>query len=1180
LRIKNLSIIGFKSFSESSNIAISEDLVGIVGPNGCGKSNIIDAIRWVLGAQSPTNLRVSNMEDLIWGGSSITKPTGMAEITLTLEDTNGLYNHIKFLENSEISITRRIYRSNESEYLINKTPVRLKDIHDILMDINLGVNSFSIIELANVNNLIEARPEERKLIIEEICGIAKFKKYKKETLKKIENIQINLARVNDIFKEVINQKRTLYFQKTKLDLFTKIKEKIKNLELFLAKTNLDDLLPQLQKIQSDLQNLIKDDLAENTAFSQKEVVLSKLELEMKTQDEDLFKSEELLLSKKEENQKLYTQLEILKNEIKSIIEKKIDRENNLKTLNIKLDEINLCLTSGSDKILKSEEELKTNEYNIKIEEIKKFELDYENLTEKLKQIQNENLLFLNEETQIKNEISVYEKEFQNLNKEFGELNKEELRLNEHLTINTTSILKLKQKLENEKDSEKKLTEKKENFYNDQKSYRDELEKLLKENDKIKNNHSQVKIKLDDVIELEKKYSGYVDSVKYIIENKETLGARGTILDFIKFEPVYKKAVLATLSTKLNSVIVDDTNKTFEIASMIKSKSLPRCGIIAKDIVNYEKSNLKPSEGFVDYLKNLINYKNEHKEIVACFFSDVACFKNLDYAFSAWKTSARKFNAATLEGDYISEEGFIEVGRFKETSEDIVSRKDKINFLNNEYNQIDIIHDIFQLKKNELENTIKNYITELDKISQEILDNKKNLLGFQNEHDQMIRRKNEILDNIKYLNLRKTQINEEKENISQEIENLKTKLSKNNELIVVNKTCLLKLQEEKKNFDQSRKLKNEELLNYSIKFEKIKLDLDNAKKLYGEAIKNREEILKEKDRIDKELVLLNIEDKQITEQKINESLNKLNQELIELQDKTNSLKEDAKNKKEKSRIITLEIKNHQSKLLKITNKKNKLEIEKREFEIKKDELINKTYENYKIDLNIISVPENFDAKKEENLLKRYQNYKERIKNINENSVKEYDEVFKRYEFLKDQKLDLETSLSALNKIILKTDEETKEVFSEAFLNVSKNFKELFEKLFSDSEATMFLTNPDDILESGIDWDLKIAGKKIKNINTLSSGEKTLTIITYLLSIFYYRSSPFLIMDEIDAPLDDTNIIKFTNLLNDIKQKTQIIIVTHNKQTMSTCNVLYGVTMQKKGESKIVGVKLEKDLTKVR
>lgn len=1176
MRLKSIEINGFKSFADKIKLDFETNITAIIGPNGSGKSNVADAVRWVLGEQSAKTLRGSKMEDVIFSGTDNKIKKNYSTVSITFDNSDNVIP----IDFKEVTISRKLYRTGESDYFINKSNVRLKEVRELFLDTGVGREGYSIIGQGRIEEIINGKSEDRRAIFEEASGISKIKYQKNESQKKLFKSKDNLTRLRDIIIQNENRYGFLKGQSTKAKKGIALLENIEKAEFSISYKDYNNLNSNFNKYSENLE-INKEELFDiNKEFENVKLKISPLREEL--------------------------------NNITNVIEKdsaELDRINNKK--NYITNKKNVLIERNKFIRLNNEQFLKLKqEY---IDNLEKINLE---ISEQEKKNSEKNSIlknYINDKNKVKNELSkskeLLSSKVQILDKFF--LEKEEIenkisdletekRANEIITDsikkkieeNTEEVTKLNIEKEN---IEKKLSENNSLLESNNQKVQNidltifekrqlisELEKeLISLNNQVSNINNEINYKNKEIIMLKnyiRNYEGYGKSVQDLFKlcDRETeLKSMicGTLGELISVEEKYKKAIDTVLSSNLQGIVVHNDLEAKKIIEKIKANKIGRLNFfpISKILLKKEYSSIIDSD-ILSFANDVITCDNDYRNIVDYFLANTIICENMDIAIKLSNKFKNKFRIVTLDGDVINSWGSISGGyKSSKNSFSIIGRKQQL---------AKALSDI-----ENLETSLKNNINRISDVKTDLQSNKENLDNLKSEKED-VKLKIDSLQKIIYLNefdVRK--ITEKIDEINNYKENHQGFTSdKEKELILYKEKSIL-IDDEINKYN----LEINELKNLVLELEKneiivinnldsIERDiniLDNSKNILLENKNSNESKLKlkESELIESELQLKNNSSEIESIEQLNVEFNLKTEEL------TNSI---SKNTHLRKKLIldNEEISKRYSELSEKSLTLEK-EIEKNELRISNlkeqfSNLINRLCDEYSLTLE--------DCERKMELYKNEHFTKEELKRLKENlrelgsfsydSIEEFEKVKNELEFQKNQEIDLQNSIEDINKIILKLENTMKKTFINEFKTINENFSNIFKILFNGGEARLELDS-EDILNCGIDIIAKPVGKKMQTLSLMSGGEKSLTAVALLFAIFETKPSPFCILDEVDAALDDSNILRYVEYLKNYLTETQFIMITHRKPTMEMADMIYGVTMEQKGVSKIVSMTFNKE-----
>ncbi len=1170
--LKSVTMQGFKSFANRTKIELDKTTTAIVGPNGSGKSNITDAITWVLGESSAKNLRGAKMEDVIFSGTDSKKPLGMAEVTILFDNSDKSLN----LPYNEVSVTRRMYRSLESEFLINNKKCRLKDIKELFMDTGIGKDGYSVIGQGKIESVLSSKPEDRRNIFEEAAGISKYKYKKVQSKNKLLKTEENLIRIEDILSEIESQEKNLRVQAEKAEAYLKDYEELKIYDINYSCKDMEkreeDLTNKIEELEVLKENFQKILINRESLSQNLEEIQEKLE---KLKEEDEASSEKLRLYK-EDFDKLNLKINLDEEKINSL-KKDIER---IGLENENLDKDLLGLKESLEEIEKDREVLNKSKEGIldklttKDSVIKNLEAEFKNLEEV------GNLNFENK-NKVKNEIENIKFKSETLKDIIEEKNNRKSNLDksiENLKENQAEFSKII-----DRDS-LELKSLKENLEKDDQEFEKTKESLLKldeenknlENKLIgrKNEGNEILARLKILENMESNYEGYNRTVKSFMNfsSKNNIfkdSLYGPVAEKFYVEKEFEKAISVALGSMSQNIIVSSTKDTSEMLKILEKNKMGRATFLPLDRVYGNKVQINSKEdGMVGLACDLIKFDEVFKGIFYNLLGRVIIADNFKNASRISKK--HRLKVVTLKGEVFNPSGAITGGSLNNYNSSFILRKNEITDFQNNFKDLQ-----GQIKKIESEkNHLEEKISELNEFAESYME-KRNALNFKisNLESNIYKNKNDKDLNSEYLNKYLREKEELEKNIEADLNTLE-----NNKLEIENKNKLLEdLLNEVDSGDRLAVLSKEI---EGLKTEKIEIQLLERE--------NREKILyktREIDRINSDLSL--------TGEKLDNNKKLLMEAQRNIEEKKKSNDENKKSLEEIRKSIE-SLKNHLEEVKKDLDEKNKDYLDKREelsdlkersfvisSEMEKTELkiemnrnkISNEVDRLKDDYDIVDyhefIDENLNDLKEgtlRRLKKKVRDYGE----VNISSIEEYRIVKERFDFYTSQRDDLIQSKEEIKSILSKLDHEMKKLFNEAMEEISGNFTEIFKILFNGGRAEISIEG--DVLESGIEIKASPPGKRLQSLSLLSGGERSLTAVALLFALLKYRPASFCILDEIDAALDDANIKRYADYLLTL-EGIQFIIITHRKLTMEIAKTMYGVTMEEKGISKLFSVKLK-------
>lgn len=1170
--LKSVTMQGFKSFANRTKIELDKTTTAIVGPNGSGKSNITDAITWVLGESSAKNLRGAKMEDVIFSGTDSKKPLGMAEVTILFDNSDKSLN----LPYNEVSVTRRMYRSLESEFLINNKKCRLKDIKELFMDTGIGKDGYSVIGQGKIESVLSSKPEDRRNIFEEAAGISKYKYKKVQSKNKLLKTEENLIRIEDILSEIESQEKNLRVQAEKAEAYLKDYEELKIYDINYSckdmekrEEDLANKIEELEVLKEDSKKILinRESLSQNL-----EEIQEKLE---KLKEEDEASSEKLRLYK-EEFDKLNLEINLDEEKINSL-KKDIER---IGLENGNLDKDLLGLKESLEEIEKDREVLNKSKEGI-LEKLTTKDSVIKNLEAEFKNLEEVGNLNFENKNKVKNEIENIKFKSETLKDIIEEKNNRKSNLDksiENLKENQAEFSKI---IDRDSLELKSLKEKLERDNQEFEKTKENLLKLDEENKNLenkligkKNEGNEILARLKILENMESNYEGYNRTVKSFMNfsSKNNIfkdSLYGPVAEKFYVEKEFEKAISVALGSMSQNIIVSSTKDTSEMLKILEKNKMGRATFLPLDRVSGNKVKINTQEeGMVGLACDLIKFDEVFKGIFYNLLGRVIIADNFKNASRISKK--HRLKVVTLKGEVFNPSGAITGGSLNNYNSSFILRKNEITDLQKIFKDLQ-----GQIKKIESEkNHIEEKISELNEFAESYME-KRNAVNFKisNLESNIYKNKNDKDLNSEYLNKYLREKEELEKNIEADLKTLE-----NNKHEIENKNKLLEdllnevdsgdrlavlskeiegLKTEKIEIQLLERENREKILYKTREIDRINSDLsltgeklDNNKKLLMEAQRNIEEKKKSNDENKKSLeeIRKSIESLKNHLEEVKKDLDEKNKDYLDKREELSDLKE-------KSLVISSEMEKTE---LKIEMNRNKISNE-----------VERLKEDYEVEDYHEFIDESLKDLKEgtlRRLKKKVRDYGE----VNISSIEEYRLVKERFDFYTSQRDDLIQSKEEIKSILSKLDHEMKKLFNEAMEEISGNFTEIFKILFNGGRAEISIEG--DVLESGIEIKASPPGKRLQSLSLLSGGERSLTAVALLFALLKYRPASFCILDEIDAALDDANIKRYADYLLTL-EGIQFIIITHRKLTMEIAKTMYGVTMEEMGISKLFSVKLK-------
>lgn len=1180
--LKRLEVIGFKSFADRIGIDFVPGVTAVVGPNGSGKSNVTDAIRWVLGEQSAKSLRGAKMEDVIFAGSESRKPLNFAEVTLILDNSD---NRLP-LDYNEISVTRRVFRSGDSEYLLNKHTCRLKDIADLFMDSGLGKEAFSIISQGRVDEILNSRPEDRRSIFEEAAGVLKYKQRKKKAEHKLFETDDNLHRVLDILHELDDRMEPLQIQASAATDYLRMSEELKDIELDVIAFDVKRIEDRLVELTAQVDVHTKNEQQLEHQIDLTESNLKQIRQELSNQDTIIDNAQEQLIEASSELERWDGRKQLL-------AEKRQNTDHQIEKLQLTLQEL-----EGEKNELREQLNDKKEVTETKQQELKKVRAELKQFEHILKQSSAEieiemeewkttYIERLNEEATVKNELKHLDQQIIQQKEHTEKMQGENSQISEE--IMEVEMKKAK--------SAETLAEIQSQLDMKLKQFRDEQDHYSKDKDTLETKQTmlyqayqhqqQLRARKESLEALEADFSGFFQGVKEILvarEKGQLEGISGAVAELIQVKPEYAKALETALGASMQHIVTETEQHAQKAIAYLKDKKMGRATFLPKMVMKSRKIQRDALRIVLDhpsYIKTadeLVAFEESSRSIVENLLGNVIVVKDLRGASQIAKACQFRYRIVTLDGDIVNAGGSLTGGYTKQQSS-VFSRKAELEELTLKLSQMNesirqAEEQIAQLK-GKVENRSKNL--EIMKVDGEDIRSKElemgaNLRELETTYKRLKERELITHSEKSHVSGRQEELAVKKEQADKRLQELKIELIQINETIDHLTSMRSKSQNER---DQLTEKSAELRSKMAVLTEQVAV----AENVVSELTSKLERISSKIDQVTKEMTWYVSGDGQLGPSK-----EEIGEKLIFWQEKKRSLLFIVNEGKEKRIAIHQKV-SHLELQLKKQQHLHKQELDAlraaevivNRLDVEQSTLHTHLYDQYQLAIEDIDYP-NMETFNEESSRKKVKLLKQSIEElgpVNIVSIEEFERVSERHAFLTEQRQDLLDAKGTLHEAIKEMDEEMTVRFSETFFAIRTQFGRVFRELFGGGQADLVLTNPEELLETGIDIVAQPPGKKLQNLSLLSGGERALTAIALLFAILNIRPVPFCILDEVEAALDESNVVRYSQYLKKFSHETQFIVITHRKGTMEGADVLYGITMQESGISKLVSVKLAEE-----
>ncbi|KZZ82876.1 chromosome segregation protein SMC [Bacillus sp. SJS] len=1177
--LKRLDIAGFKSFADRASVDFVKGVTAVVGPNGSGKSNITDAVRWVLGEQSAKSLRGGKMEDIIFAGSDSRRGLNLAEVTLTLDNED----HFLPIDFHEVSITRKVFRSGESEYYINKQSCRLKDIVDLFMDSGLGKEAFSIISQGKVEEILSSKAEERRSIFEEAAGVLKYKTRKKKAEHKLSETHDNLNRVQDILHELEGQVEPLKVQASIAKDYLEKKEELEQIEVALTVHDIEELHQKWTSLTKTAESTREKETELAASVQKQEMAISDSRSRVSELDGTLDSLQQILLQTSEELEKLEGRKEVLKERRKNAQANRGQLEQLIDELSGKIELLARDRDLEAEKVALLSAEMKEAKQLVK-EKQSLLDAQNGNIEHDIERLKSEYFDILNQQTSAKNETSYITEQL-----------RQQSVKNERLSDGNSKYLQERRLLSEEKEKLQKEFAEAEKAMNEQvTAFRRALNRLETDRDSYSKNESalykayqylqQIRSRKEMLEAMQEDYSGFFQGVKEILKSRERFsGIHGAIAELLKTEKEYETAIEIALGAASQHIVTEDEKVARSAIAYLKQNSFGRATFLplsimkSRKIGTSDKMKLSEHSSFIGIASELAVFDSRYSAVMENLLGAVIVARDLKGANELSKILQFRYRIVTLDGDVVNPGGSMTGGAVKQKTGSLLSR-------NRELEAIAVQLKEMETQTAELEADVKKRKSSLQEQEQQVEELRKAGDALRINLNTLQTAVKEAEWKVKNVNDHLSIYDAEKESFDHEWQKNEARLTELNALIEKTAaqlkqmdTEISKLSSLKSTQQESRAGLQQELTELKIILAGKQQSYENVSEKAGRLKEEHDENLRRLKEAEEDLSLLTTEVSSNTsgEQTLaNASTEKLNEknktiemiaekksERTNLQQRLESMEHELKESSRIYKQISDWLKDEELKITRLD-----IELDTKLNHLRQEYLL--TFERAKERYELTLEPE--EARRKVKLIKRGI---EELGTVNLGAIDEYERVSERYQFLHDQREDLLEAKNTLHQVIDEMDGEMKRRFSTTFEQIRSHFESVFQALFGGGRAELRLSDPEDLLNTGVDIVAQPPGKKLQHLSLLSGGERALTAIALLFSILKVRPVPFCILDEVEAALDEANVYRFAQYLKQFSEQTQFIVITHRKGTMEECDVLYGVTMQESGVSKLVSVRLE-------
>ncbi|MFZ7125397.1 MAG: chromosome segregation protein SMC [Desulfobacterales bacterium] len=1189
MKLKKLEIHGFKSFVDKSTIHFPLGISAVVGPNGCGKSNILDALRWVMGEQSVKQLRGKSMEDIIFAGASGKPPLNMAEVNLTLINDNGSAPE-EWRDYSEIMITRRLFRSGESAYLINKQPCRLKDIFNIFLGSGLGARSYAIIQQGNIGAITDAGPEERRFFIEEAAGVTRFKQRRTETLRKLASTQQNLYRLNDIIAEIKRQMAGLKRQARKAEIYKSFQERIKALDIRLAIHHYDDFSVRIDETMGLLQRLKDADVAQSTEMKALDAAVEEIKLKRFQKNQEIGAQKTRQFDLRRTVDKLETDLDHMKRDVERLAVEARALEEAREELAGKNEKISGEILDVSRQKEAYESEIKGVRHQLEKERSDSEEVAgrHAALNRRLEQEKNRLMELVAREAKYANIHQNAQNNKDSLRRRLKRIDEETLQAAGKVTECAKAEKQCEEALTVLKREAGQLDGRIADLKNRISEKGSALAAQVKETHTLEIERGKMRSQFQALKKMEASLDWYRDGVKAVLKTSGKpggglTGILGLMADMVTPRPGFEAAVEAALGESLQYVLVEDPEAGLRAMAFLQSSSAGRAGFIPVSAVNpLSPPNDAHLPRDCTRLMDHLTVVPDFREAAEALLGHVIVAPSAEAAVGIHHLNGARRTVVTVEGDVVTHQGFLSGGG-KDKLSGILEKKQEIRTLEQTLTNLDRQTEAARRRQEELEKEarqleiqLQHLVEEKNALGQDVMDAERRLYRAA-EDSKNARRHLEIVQ------LEQEQIQGEESDIEEEIGRCHALLDQVSSEVKSAQDGVSDLSSRIQGLSNDMQTRQQTVNDIRLRLTTLNARLENSvstlrrlKDFQEDGVRRLQELVQE--------VAAKRERRRNLTRKVEEDAATLAQRYLELKQLDEILEEN----ETEYQAIDDRLKDNDSVMADLQARREKtleqlrtLELEVSELRLKRENITGRIQERYhgsviqfkaelerdgdELDLTVDALSAELD---------RCRRKISAIQDVNLGAIKEYEQLKTRYDFLCTQRDDLNQAIEDLHTVIRKINRITQERFLTTLGQVNEKLAEVFPRLFQGGSASLVMTDPSSPLETGIEFMIHPPGKKLTRMSLLSGGEKALSAIAFIFSIFLIRPTSFCLLDEIDAPLDDANVGRFNELLKSIGEKSQIIMVTHNKRSMEFADTLFGITMEKKGISKVVSVNLEK------
>lgn len=1177
--LKRIEIAGFKSFADRTVIDFENNVTAVVGPNGSGKSNITEAIRWVLGEQSAKSLRGGKMPDIIFAGSDSRKPLNIAEVTVVLDNTD----HYLPVEYSEISVTRRLRRTGESDFLLNKQHCRLRDIQELFMDSGLGKESFSIISQGKVEAIFSSKPEDRRGIFEEAAGVLKYKQRKKKAEQKLFETEDNLSRLQDIIYELEDQVLPLQVQSEAAKKFLRLKEELTQVDVSYVVTEITEAKQSWQKSENLLEQLNEQLADVSEKISTGEANLADFRQKRSQLDDTMEQTNQQLLQITEALKQAEGQRDVLLERSKHTQKSAKEYQQTISELTERLDQLAEEKASLIHEL--SEKNRQVQLVESEMADCQKEQAQYQkSAKEIIEDLRSQYVEKMQQQANVGNELKFLERQYQQeMAKNQHTVTRQE-KLTTAIAEKTTAAKESKQELQKVQDllvaHRQKYTQLQEQTQRNLQLFEEEQRKMYQ----LMNQVQQVKAKMKSLQEIQDNYSGFYQGVRFVLQQKQQLtGVVGAVAELLDVPENLTLAIETALGAAAQHIVVENENDARKAIQFLKEKRggratfLPKTTIKPRNVSSFVIEQAKEVDGFLGIASQLVKFPDEVAMIIGNLLGSIVIAEDLASANGLAKKLQYKYRVVSLEGDVMNAGGSMTGGATKKNAGNLLSQSNELQQLKEQEEKLDArlkqvekqvqqfsaaVKDLqgeleavrshgeaARMKEQQLENQRQNQQHELERLEKEqkvFTFEHREIQDFLEEYaenkQELQQKQTEIGDSLKKINQEIEDMNAKEDLLAEKRQDLAERLARLQSKLAVNKEQVHGLQ-------QKIAAKEEQQSEAEVRKQSLSLQLQSLN--------------------------THVQDHGMTEESLSKQLAAFAQKRVELSEHLVAIRQERQRIQQTIGELDASLSQENNQQKELLSKKTKVEVEKNRADLLLDNRLQYLQEEYSLTFERAETefPLTVDMAEAKQTIQKLKRGIDALGPVNLNAIEQHQQVSERLDFLTTQRDDLLSAKDQLFDTMSEMDEEVKTRFGEVFQAIRRQFNQVFPNMFGGGRAELVLTDPQDLLNTGIEIEAQPPGKKLQSLSLLSGGERALTAIALLFSIIEVCPVPFCVLDEVEAALDEANVARFGRYLRECQNDTQFIVVTHRKGTMEAANVLYGVTMQESGVSKTVSVRLE-------